>query len=61
MTLPCLLLQKPSRNRETKDYSKELEYRLKLRKKSPYSELFWSTFFPDFPRIRMSVKEARAI
>ena len=27
-----------------------------LRKKSPYSELFWSTFFPDFPSFGLNTE-----
>ena len=46
MTLPCLLLQKPSRNSKAKDHSKALEDRLKL----------WNE-----GKIDMLVKEARTI
>ena len=34
------------------DYIKPIQYEFgtkALRKKSPYSELFWSAFFPHFP------------
>ena len=46
MTLPCLLLQKPSRNSKAKIHSKALEDRLKL----------WNE-----GKIDMLVKEARTI
>ena len=30
---------------------------LKLRKKFPYSELFWSAFFPDFPAFGLNTEK----
>ena len=46
MTLPSLLLQKPSRNNKAKDHSKALEDKLKLRNEG---------------KLDMLVKEARTI
>ena len=30
---------------------------LSLRKKSPYSDLFWSVFFPDFPTFGLNTEK----
>ena len=35
----------------------EIKSRITLRKKSPYSELFWSAFFPDFPAFGLNTEK----
>ena len=39
MTLPCLLLQKPSRNSKAKDHVKKLQERLKVWKEGNIEEI----------------------
>ena len=34
-----------------------IKFQLTLRKKSPYSELSWSTFFPHFPAFGLNKKD----
>ena len=55
--LPCKSVKKKSNNHNFKNFQMvKLCQIVTRRKKSPYSELFWSKLFPDFPAFGLNTE-----